>query len=217
VSARLTPSKRELLVLARTSPQPDDASALGLLTASLISLGSMRAAVPRIDVPDVSRGGAPPVCDISAPVVSTASEYLLADLGCGVVGAFSLATGQLVRELRLNCAALGSAAGTALSALQVFRVGAGRTLVAAAALHGQAVCVVELGLQEAAQQAKAERDDAGRLGEQHQGKQVKQQQQPRQQQRPPSPPQPSQEAGRSSSKAQQVTARKSSVRFSLPR
>lgn len=39
----------------------------------------------------------------------TGTEYLLADLGCGVVGFFSLATGQLVKEVRLHSMQVGGA------------------------------------------------------------------------------------------------------------
>lgn len=111
VGARLTPSKRELVVLCRLAPQDGGSSdtATTTLTATTISLSSMRAAVPRIDLPDVSWGAAgaggcapPPAFELSRSLVTTGSEYLLADLGCGVVGVFSLATAQLVRELRLH-------------------------------------------------------------------------------------------------------------------
>eukprot|EP00775_Hariotina_reticulata_P006862 gene6860-7078_t len=44
-------------------------------------------------------GSAAPAYALSQPLTSTGTEYLIMNLGCGVLGAFSLATGQLVREI----------------------------------------------------------------------------------------------------------------------
>jgi hypothetical protein len=194
VGAKLTPSKRELLVLCRTAPHPEDSTALSTLTATTISLSSMKASVPRIDLPDVSHGTTAPAFDISSPLVTTGSEYLLADLGCGVVGVFSLATGQLVREMRLHSMQPGGGvSGTAAAAgvitlggLQWMHVkgsrrgqgkgapaaGGQRTLLAAAAVSGQHVCLVQMDTAVAAQEVRAAQEQ-----QQQRQKQRQQQQQ----------------------------------------
>lgn len=135
------------------------------------------------------------------PLVTTGSEYLLADLGCGVAGVFSLATGQLMRELRLHSmqaavggtgAAAAAGTGAVLCGMEWVQVtggsgssrGAGgsssdavgtgrlkRTLLAAACVGGQHVSLAQLDVEGAAQQVR------------EQGRQVHIQQQ-QQQQRP---------------------------------
>lgn len=210
VSAKLTPSKRELLVLCRTLPQSDDTGGLSTLTATTISLATMKAAVPRIDLPDVSAGsGCPPAFELSHTLVSTGSEYLLADLGCGVVGAFSLATGQLVREVRLHSmappagpsrapgglfgpAAAAEPTGVVLCSLQWLQILGGdgggrvggqgrRTLLAAACVGGQHVALIELDLEGAAQQVKQEKEEQALERERQQQQQQRQQARARQQ------------------------------------
>jgi hypothetical protein len=59
----------------------------------------MRCLVPRIDAPDPSYGTAAPAYALTPALPSLGSEYLLLGLGAGMLGAFSLATGQLVAEL----------------------------------------------------------------------------------------------------------------------
>ncbi|WIA07976.1 hypothetical protein OEZ85_007449 [Tetradesmus obliquus] len=99
VSAELTPSRRELLIFCLVAPHQEDPSASHTFAVLVISLASMRQLVPRIDVHDPSAGTAAPAYALTPTLHTTGSEYLLMNLGCGVVGAFSLATGQLVREI----------------------------------------------------------------------------------------------------------------------
>lgn len=70
VAAKLTPSKRELVVLCRAAAPADDASCLCTLTTTTISLATMKATVPRIDLPDMC-AGRPPAFDLTQPVVTT--------------------------------------------------------------------------------------------------------------------------------------------------
>ena len=58
--------------------------------------------VPRIDIPDPSMGRLPPAWAATPTHTSVGSEYLLADLGNGTLGVHSLATGQLVQQIRLE-------------------------------------------------------------------------------------------------------------------
>jgi hypothetical protein len=67
----------------------------------------MRALTPRIELPDPGGDAGPPAYALTGPLSGAGSEYLLAPLGGGVLGVFSLATGLLVRELHTGVAALG--------------------------------------------------------------------------------------------------------------
>lgn len=49
---------------------------------------------PRIDIYDHSNGQAPPAYAVSPTIGALGSEYLLVGMGCGMIGVYSLATGQ---------------------------------------------------------------------------------------------------------------------------
>ncbi|KAF6259108.1 hypothetical protein COO60DRAFT_1700968 [Scenedesmus sp. NREL 46B-D3] len=192
VSAELTASKRELLIFCLVAPHQEDPAAGHAFAVSVINLASMRQLVPRIDVHDPSEGTAAPAYALTPALNTTGSDYLLMNLGCGVAGAFSLATGQLVREIAsgLQEPKLQRPGGCYFCALALLRVGekhgrcsnAGRTFLCCAAAGGQAVYVLELGLEEAAQQAQEQRDQRGRNAQpQRQQQQMRQQQQQQQQ------------------------------------
>jgi hypothetical protein len=59
----------------------------------------MRPVVPRIDAPDPSFGTAPPAFALTPALPGLGTEYLVMGLGAGMLGVYSLATGQLVAEL----------------------------------------------------------------------------------------------------------------------
>jgi hypothetical protein len=65
----------------------------------VINLAAMRPLVPRIDCPDPSHGTVPPAFALTSTLPSLGSEYLIMGLGAGMLGVYSLATGQLVSEL----------------------------------------------------------------------------------------------------------------------
>ncbi|WIA28042.1 hypothetical protein OEZ86_010628 [Tetradesmus obliquus] len=186
VSAELTPSRRELLIFCLVAPHQEDPSASHTFAVLVISLASMRQLVPRIDVHDPSAGTAAPAYALTPTLHTTGSEYLLMNLGCGVVGAFSLATGQLVREIDtgLQEVRLQRPGSCYFCALALLRVGekhgrcgnAGRSLLCCAAAGGAAVYVLELALEEAAQ-AMQERQQQQQKDQQELAQQQQQQQQ----------------------------------------
>lgn len=49
---------------------------------------------PRIDIYDHSNGQAPPAYAVSPTIGALGSEYLFVGMGCGMIGVYSLATGQ---------------------------------------------------------------------------------------------------------------------------
>lgn len=153
----------------------------------MVSLADMRQHVPRIDVHDPSGGTAAPAYALSPALNATGSDYLLTNLGCGVIGAFSLATGQLVREIATGLKALVNPRACFFCALALLRVtdkhgtfsNAGRSLLCCAGVGGQAVYVLELGLEQAAQEVLQQREHK----QQQQASQQQQQQQRREQQK----------------------------------
>eukprot|EP00879_Flechtneria_rotunda_P014980 GHRR01015651.1.p1 GENE.GHRR01015651.1~~GHRR01015651.1.p1 ORF type:complete len:223 (+),score=162.75 GHRR01015651.1:116-784(+) len=116
----------------------------------------MKALIPRIDIPDPSDGSAAPAYAISQTLTSQGTEYLFANLGCGVIGVYSVATGQLVREIATGIHCPKGYFGC-LGLLKVTDKhgsfgNVGRTLLATAAAGGHQVYVLELDLEAAAQQ-----------------------------------------------------------------
>jgi hypothetical protein len=90
------------------------------LAWQVVNLERMKIAVPRIDLPDPSKGRLPPAWAVTSTLASLGSEYLLADLGAGVLGVHSLATGQLVQQISLEGY---PASGPPLLILQHIKVG----------------------------------------------------------------------------------------------
>jgi hypothetical protein len=68
-------------------------------SAQILQLDGMRATTPRIDAPDPSYGTAPPAFALTRALPGAGTEYLVLGLGAGMLGVFSLASGQLVAEL----------------------------------------------------------------------------------------------------------------------
>ncbi|KAF5835940.1 hypothetical protein DUNSADRAFT_6650 [Dunaliella salina] len=102
VAAGMTPSMRDLVIWARVAAQEADPHSFAFFSAHVINIETMRSTVPRIDVYDHSQGSSPPAYAITPVTPAMGTEYMFVGLGCGVVGVYSLATGQLVRELHLG-------------------------------------------------------------------------------------------------------------------
>ncbi|GAX78878.1 hypothetical protein CEUSTIGMA_g6317.t1 [Chlamydomonas eustigma] len=102
VSARLTDSKRDLFIWCRIPASEDDHDSFPTFSCHVLNLEAMKPLTPRIDVYDHSDGTNAPAYAVSPTVSALGSEYMFVGLGCGVIGVYSLATGQLVRELVLN-------------------------------------------------------------------------------------------------------------------
>ena len=64
------------------------------LSCQVINLEAMRPLTPRIEIFDHSQGRAAPAYALSPVISSLGSEYMFVGLGCGVVGVFSIATGE---------------------------------------------------------------------------------------------------------------------------
>ncbi|KIZ03210.1 tRNA-dihydrouridine synthase A [Monoraphidium neglectum] len=99
VAAELAPSQRDLLLFCHVAGRDDDPDSFPTFSVMVLNLAAMRCLVPRIDAPDPSYGTAAPAYALTPALPSLGSEYLLLGLGAGMLGAFSLATGQLVAEL----------------------------------------------------------------------------------------------------------------------
>ena len=119
-----TSTGHEIVVIARVDPQgatgPDGYPTAGFTSfvAHTVSLqGEVRVTMPRVDIPDPSRGARPPSVALLPRVRALGSDYLLAPLAMDVVGVFSLASGSLVGEIGLPWASVPSAGPYAIFAI----------------------------------------------------------------------------------------------------
>lgn len=72
------------------------------LITQVVNLETMRVLVPTIDVIDHSRGTAAPAFAVTNITTGVGSDYLFIGMGSSMLGIYSLATGQLVREYFLG-------------------------------------------------------------------------------------------------------------------
>ncbi|GFR51729.1 hypothetical protein Agub_g14180, partial [Astrephomene gubernaculifera] len=102
VAAELTPSRADLVMWCHVAGQPGDADSFGYFSVHVLNVeAGLKPNTPRIDIYDHSRGACAPAYALTPRVPSLGSEYLIAGLGCGLLGWYSLATGALVRAVRL--------------------------------------------------------------------------------------------------------------------
>ncbi|KAI8464836.1 MAG: hypothetical protein J3K34DRAFT_525879 [Monoraphidium minutum] len=99
VAAELTPSQRDLLLFCHVAGRGDDPDSFPTLSVMVLNLATMRCLVPCIDAPDPSYGTAAPAYALTPVLAGLGTEHLILGLGAGMLGAFSLATGQVAAEL----------------------------------------------------------------------------------------------------------------------
>ncbi|KAK9828597.1 hypothetical protein WJX72_000951 [[Myrmecia] bisecta] len=123
VAGELSADGQLLLLVSAVQALPTDGPApFSFFTCQVFSLYTPTTQGPRIDVYDSSGGQLPPAFALHGTVDTLGSAFLLFGLSSSHIGVYSLATGQLVREV-----ALGSSPSSApILALQLFTVSSER-------------------------------------------------------------------------------------------